>query len=126
MEMKFYKCELCGKIIANVKETAVPTICCGEVMQQLIPNTTDASGEKHVPVVTKKGNLVEVSVGSVDHPMIPEHFITWIAIQTKHGNQRKELKAGDAPKVTFAVVDGDEVIKAFAYCNLHGLWESAN
>lgn len=124
MELKFYRCKHCGKIIAIVNETKVPTICCGEAMEQIIPGTTDAAVEKHVPVITKNGNLVEVKVGSVEHPMAPEHYIEWIALRTKQGNQRKILKPGDAPAATFALIDGDEVLEAFAYCNLHSLWAS--
>ncbi len=124
MELKFYRCKHCGKIIAIVNDTKVPTICCGEAMEQIIPGTTDAAVEKHVPVITKNGNIIEVKVGSVDHPMAPEHYIEWIALRTKQGNQRKLLKPGDAPAASFALVDGDEVIEAFAYCNLHSLWVS--
>lgn len=124
MELKFYRCKVCGKIIAIVKGTAVPTICCGQDMEQIIPGTTDAAVEKHVPVITQNGNLVEVNVGSVAHPMAPEHFIEWIALSTKQGNQRKCLKPGDAPVAKFAIVDGDEVVAAYAYCNLHSLWAS--
>ena len=124
MELKFYRCKVCGKIIAIVKDTGVPTIYCGEEMEQIIPGTTDAAVEKHVPVVTVNGNTVEVKVGSVDHPMLPEHYIEWIALSTKQGNQRKILKPGDAPKATFAITEGDEVVAAYAYCNLHSLWAS--
>lgn len=124
MELKFYRCKHCGKIIAIVNDTKVPTICCGEAMEELIPGTTDAAVEKHMPVITKNGNIIEVKVGSVEHPMAPEHYIEWIALRTKQGNQRKILKPGDAPVATFALVDGDEVIEAFAYCNLHSLWVS--
>ena len=124
MELKVYRCKICGKIIAIVKDTGVPTICCGQEMEQIIPGTTDASVEKHVPVITVNGNGVEVKVGSVDHPMAPEHYIEWIALSTKQGNQRKCLKPGDAPVAKFALVAGDEVVKAYAYCNLHSLWSS--
>ena len=124
MELKFYRCKICGKIIAIVKDTGVPTICCGEEMEQIIPGTTDAAVEKHVPVITVNGNTVEVKVGSVDHPMLPEHYIEWVALSTKQGNQRKCLKPGDAPVAKFALVAGDEVVKAYAYCNLHSLWSS--
>ena len=124
MELKFYRCKICGKIIAIVKDTGVPTICCGQEMEQIIPGTTDASVEKHVPVITVNGNEVEVKVGSVDHPMAPEHYIEWIALSTKQGNQRKCLKPSDAPVAKFALVAGDEVVKAYAYCNLHSLWAS--
>lgn len=122
MEMKFYRCRICGKIVAMVNETPVPTICCGEAMQLLVPGTTDAAQEKHVPVVKKEGNKVTVTVGSVEHPMAEEHYIQWIALQTKNGNQRKILKPGDRPEAVFALMDDDEIVAVYEYCNLHSLW----
>ena len=124
MDVKFYYCTVCGKIIVVVKDTGVPTVCCGESMVEMVPGTTDAAVEKHVPVISVNGNIVEVKVGSVEHPMLPEHYIEWIALSTKQGNQRKLLKPGDAPVAKFAILDGDEVIAAYAYCNLHILWAS--
>lgn len=124
MEMKFYRCSHCGQIIAIVKETGVPVVCCGEPMAEVIPGTTDASLEKHVPVVNVQGNTVHVSVGSAAHPMLPEHYIEWVAIQTKLGNQRKQLSPGDEPKVCFSICDGDEVKAVYAFCNLHSLWKA--
>ena len=123
MEQKFYICKHCGNIVAAVKESGVPVVCCGEKMSELVPCSTDAATEKHVPVVTKEGNIVTVSVGSVTHPMTPEHYIEWISISTKNGNQRHVLAPTDEPKATFALLDGDEVLAAYAYCNLHGLWK---
>ena len=123
MEMKFYRCKHCGQIVAIVKKTGAPLVCCGEEMEEIIPGSVDASLEKHVPVFTVKGNVVEVRVGSVDHPMIPEHYIEWVGLQTKQGNQRKALKPGEAPAVCFNICDGDEVVAVYAYCNLHGLWK---
>ena len=122
--MKFLRCKKCGKIIAIVNDTVVPTMCCGEAMEELIPGTTDAAQEKHVPVYEVNGNIVTVTVGSVEHPMTPEHYIQWIAIKTKNGNQRKILAPTDAPKATFAIIDGDEVEEVYEYCNLHGLWKA--
>ena len=124
MEMKFYRCETCGQIIAIVKKTAVPVMCCGKPMKEIIPGTTDAAIEKHVPVVEIDGNKVIVKVGSVTHPMLPEHYIEWIAIQTKQGNQRKALNPGEEPKACFMLCEGDEVEAAYAYCNLHSLWKN--
>jgi superoxide reductase len=124
MEQKFYVCERCGKIVAMVKPSACPTMCCGQAMQEIVPNTTDAAQEKHVPVWTKEGNLVKVQVGSAAHPMIAAHHIEWVSLQTKAGNQRKALVVDGAPEVTFALVDGDEVEAVYAYCNLHGLWKA--
>ncbi len=99
-------------------------MCCGEPMKEIVPGTTDAAVEKHVPVVEVSGKKVTVSVGSVEHPMIPEHFIEWIALETRMGNQRKPLSPGEAPKTCFSICDGDEVVAAYAYCNLHSLWKS--
>ena len=77
MEQKFYICKHCGNIIAKVKDTGVPVICCGEPMSEIIPGTTDAAVEKHVPVWTVENGIVHVKVGSVEHPMLPEHYIEW-------------------------------------------------
>ena len=124
MEQKFFICETCGNIIAMVKPSGVPVVCCGKPMKQIVPNTTDAAQEKHVPVWSKEGNLVKVQVGSVAHPMIPAHYIEWVSLQTKAGNQRKALAPEQAPEVVFALTDGDEVEAVYAYCNLHGLWKA--
>jgi superoxide reductase len=123
MELKFYRFSICGQIVAVVKETGSPLICCGEEMQEIKAGLSDGAREKHVPVFEKNGNIVNVTVGSVEHPMLPEHYIEWIVLQTTSGNQRKALKPGDAPKASFAVLDGDEVVAVYAYCNLHSLWK---
>ncbi len=85
LKQKYLVCRHCGNIIAYVKEAGVPIHCCGEEMSELVPGTTDASAEKHVPVISVDGNTVTVTVGSVAHPMLPEHYIEWISLQTKQG-----------------------------------------
>ncbi|MCR5607061.1 MAG: desulfoferrodoxin [Treponema sp.] len=120
--LKFYKCKKCGKVIAVLKSSPCDTFCCNEAMLELKANTTDAAVEKHVPVVEQNGNVVNVTVGSVIHPMEEKHFIEWIMLETKNNKQLKALNPGDEPKATFALTDGDEVVRAYAYCNLHGLW----
>ena len=122
MEQKFLKCEKCGNIVAVVHATGVPVMCCGQKMSQIIPGTVEASLEKHIPEYTVENNKVYVVVGSIEHPMVPEHFIEWVSVQTKYGNQRKQLKPNQEPKVCFALCEGDEVEAVYAYCNLHGLW----
>ena len=124
MDLKFYRCNHCGQIVAIVKKTGVPVVCCGEPMQEIIPGTTDAAVEKHVPVYEVNGNIVTVTIGSVAHPMLEEHYIEWVALQTKFGNQRKALTPGSEPKVSFALTEGDEVVAVYEYCNLHGLWKA--
>jgi len=120
--MKFYKCKHCGKIIAIVNEKAVPTICCGEPMVELIPNTEDGAHEKHIPVYKVEGNIVHVEVGEVLHPMLEGHYIEWIAVETNFGNQRKKLAPGAEPKADFALLPGEKVIRVVEHCNLHGLY----
>ncbi|MBQ6401966.1 MAG: desulfoferrodoxin [Firmicutes bacterium] len=122
MEQKFYICKHCGNIIAKLKDSGVPVVCCGEPMAELIPGTTDAAVEKHVPEYSVDGNVVTVKVGSVEHPMTEEHYIEWILLHTKQGNQRKVLTPQDKPQACFALCDGDEVEAVYAYCNLHSLW----
>ena len=91
---------------------------------ELIPNTTDAAGEKHVPVITIKGDEVHVVVGSVEHPSLPAHYIEFILLETTTGIHTKWLKPGDKPAASFRLSDGETAVAAFEYCNLHGLWKA--
>ena len=122
--MKFYRCPVCGKIIAMVNERPVPTMCCGRPMEELVPNTEDGAYEKHLPVIEVEGNKVTIKVGEVEHPMIEAHFIQWIALETNFGNQRKVLKPGEKPIAQFALLEGEKVVAAYEFCNLHGLYKS--
>ena len=122
--MKFYRCEHCGNIITFVHSAGVPVMCCGQKMTDLVPGTTDGAAEKHVPVVEVQGSTVQVKVGSVEHPMLPEHFIQFIAIETKHGSQIKYLQPGEKPQASCVLAVGDQLVAAYEYCNLHGLWKA--
>lgn len=123
MELKFYVCKHCGNIITYINNAGVPVVCCGEKMQEIVPGAVEASHEKHIPVIEKNGNDVLVKIGAVPHPMQPEHYIEWIVLQTKEGCQIKHLTPNDKPEAKFAVASNDEVIGAFDYCNIHGLWK---
>ena len=105
-----------------VKKTACTPMCCGETMTIIEPGTTDAAAEKHVPVVTVDGNKVTVVVGSVEHPMTEMHHIAWIIIETSQGSYKVNLKHTDKPEATFILRDNEVFVKAYEYCNLHGLW----
>lgn len=122
MKMKFYRCEHCGNIVGIVHASGVPLVCCDDNMKELIPNTHDGAGEKHVPVFEVNDNKVYVKVGAEEHPMNVDHYIQWIAIETTSGNQRKCLKPGDKPEACFALCEGDEIVAVYEYCNIHGLW----
>ena len=106
--MKFFICEHCGNIIAMVRDRGVPVLCCGQKMTEIVPGTTEASVEKHIPVYEIRDNKL---------------YIEWIAVETSNGNQRKPLKPGEPPKAVFALNEGDEIRAVYAYCNLHSLWK---
>ena len=122
--MKFFKCQHCGNIIEYVKDAGVPVMCCGEKMTEIVPGVSDGAYEKHVPVIKKEGNKVVVSVGSVEHPMLENHYIQWIVLETKKGCQKAILTPDNKPEATFLLTEGDEVVSAYEYCNLHGLWKA--
>ena len=121
--MEFYICKHCGNIIGFAKNTGVSVYCCGEEMTKIVPNTVEASQEKHIPQVEVNGNIVRVTVGSTLHPMEEAHHIAWVAMETEQGNQRKVMKVDSEPVIEFAICDGDRVKNVYAYCNLHGLWK---
>jgi superoxide reductase len=112
-----YKCAVCGNIVEVLHAGGGDLVCCGQPMQLLTENTTDASREKHVPVIEKMPDGVKVKVGSVAHPMEEKHYII------ADGKVcRQFLKPGQAPEAVFAVKAAE--ITARAYCNLHGLWKA--
>ena len=123
-ETRFYICNHCGNIIGKIHDAGVPVVCCGEKMKQLVPGEVEASVEKHLPVVSVENRAVNVTIGSVNHPMTEEHSITWVYLQTNTGGQRKNLLPSNAPEVKFALADDEQPIAVYAYCNLHGLWKT--
>lgn len=125
MQLKFFYCKNCGKIIAIVKDSGVQTFCCGEAMIELLPQNDDETlSEKHVPIIKVEGNTVSVTVGAKSHPSEVSHFIEWILLQTDKGIQQKWLNPGNSPNVEFAIMTGEKVEAAYDYCNIHNLWKS--
>ena len=123
LNTKFYICPHCGNIVEMVHDAVVKPFCCGQKMNELIPNTVDASGEKHIPAVKVGEGVVEVNVGSVDHPMVDVHWIEWVQLVTDKGSYRKWLNPGEAPNVKFLLSE-EKPVAVYAYCNLHGLWKT--
>lgn len=116
-----YSCKHCGNVIVKVHDGGPIPVCCGDEMTEVVPNSTDAAQEKHVPVIKKNGVDVVVQVGSVMHPMEDEHYIEWITVVSGSYVQTAVLKPGDEPAAEFMLVK-DEPVMAFAFCNKHGLW----
>lgn len=122
MAVKFYKCDHCGNVTVKAVDSGVPVMCCGETMHELTANTQDASTEKHVPVVTAiDDNKLKIEVGSVAHPMLPEHHIAFIYVETENGGQLINLT--DKPEAIYCTCSGKPVA-IYEYCNLHGLWKT--
>ncbi|HIW40110.1 MAG TPA: desulfoferrodoxin [Candidatus Eubacterium pullicola] len=119
---KFLRCEHCGNMVGVLNDSGVPMICCGEPMKELVPNTTDAANEKHVPVVTVEGDVLKAVVGSVEHPMEEAHYIQFIFVETDKGGHRRALKPGEKPEAEFNL-HGEKPVAVYEYCNLHGLWK---
>lgn len=117
----FYRCEICGNIVALINNGGGELVCCGQPMTKLEPNTTDGAKEKHVPVVAKAIGKINVAIGSTLHPMLPEHHIQWIALDTGDKMELVYLKPGMEPKAEFADANAGTV---YEYCNLHGLWKA--
>ena len=109
---KFYICEHCGNLVTTIQNAGVPLVCCGEKMKELLPNTVEASGEKHLPVAERSGSTL---------PMVDVHHIQWLFVETENGGQFRTLAPGQAPKVVFEL-GGEKPVAVYAYCNLHGLW----
>lgn len=122
-EVKFYRCRHCGNLVAVVEDGGPVPICCGEPMQLLVAGSVDAAAEKHVPDVTREGNVLRVTVGATEHPMLPEHHIQWIAVACERRLQLAHLEPGERPYAGFWVPEGVPVT-VYEYCNLHGLWKA--
>ncbi len=115
-----YRCSVCGNIVEVVNAGGGELHCCGKPMQLMKENSVDAAREKHVPVIEKIAGGYKVTVGSVEHPMLDNHYIQWIELFDGEKVMRHHLKPEEKPEATF--VTQAENVKAREYCNLHGLW----
>ena len=121
-KLQIYKCEVCGNIVEMLHTGVGELVCCGQPMKLFKENTTDASKEKHVPVIEMTAAGIKVKVGSVAHPMEEKHYIEWIEVIADGKAYRKFLNPGEAPEATFEIKA--EKVTAREYCNLHGLWKA--
>lgn len=120
--MKFYKCNTCGNVITKMVDSGVNVVCCGAEMTELKPGSVDAATEKHVPAVTVDGDVIKVKVGEVEHPMLDEHYIQFVVLETKNGSMTHTFTPGEKPECEFVLPSGDKAVAVYEYCNLHGLW----
>lgn len=121
MEERFFYCETCGNLFFTAIASGVIPYCCGDEMTLLTSNTSEGSGEKHLPVVEYLDKQkVRISVGSMPHPMTTEHNIRFICLVTTKEVIIHYLMLSEKPEVTLCF-DGSPIC-AYAYCNIHGLW----
>lgn len=119
---KFYQCPICGNFLGVIHDAGPIPVCCGQPMKSVEANTTDASLEKHVPVVEVNGNKLKVKIGSVPHPMLAEHYIQWVFVITDLGRHRMVLEPGRLPEIEVMLLPREKPLRVYEYCNLHGLW----
>lgn len=124
MKQTFFICQHCGNIVSMVRNNGVPIYCCGEKMREMVPGTVDAAQEKHIPIYQIHGHDVTVIVGTVEHPMTPEHYIEWVCLQTSQGSQHKKLEPNTSPQAHFSLSEGETIEAVYAFCNLHSLWKA--
>ncbi|MFA4857782.1 MAG: desulfoferrodoxin [Candidatus Margulisiibacteriota bacterium] len=117
-----YKCSVCGNVVEVMHVGGGELVCCGKPMLLQVPNTVDASKEKHVPVIEKTATGFLAKIGAVPHPMEEKHYIEWIEVIVNGKLCHRFLKPGDQPLAEFALPQGE--IEVRAYCNLHGLWSA--
>ena len=126
---EIYKCLVCGNIVEVLHGGAGQLVCCGQAMQLMAAQTKDQGYEKHLPVIEEMAAKVcqgkdgyKIKIGAMAHPMVAEHYIEWIEIDTRDGKSGKKfLKPGDLPEAEFYTRIGVTGVRA--YCNVHGLWE---
>lgn len=134
--LNFYYCDVCGNLIEVVEASGVTPSCCGQDMIKLLPAKEDVGYEKHVPVIAYKqcitailpdGSckdvcLVRIRVGENEHPMMENHRIEWIFLETDRGVYRRCMKGCENPKTSFFIDKKEQVRAIYSFCNLHGLW----
>ena len=120
--LSIHRCRVCGQMTVVLNPGRGELVCCGQPMEQLVENTTDAAQEKHVPVLEKVDGGWKVKVGSVPHPMEGKHYIQWIELQAGEGTCFRFLAPGEPPEAEFRV-EAESVV-AREFCNLHGLWKA--
>jgi len=122
-KLQIYSCKICGNIVEVIHTGDGTLTCCREPMELFVENTTDAAQEKHVPVIEPVEGGIKATVGSVAHPMEPEHHIAWIEVLADGKAYRRFLEPGEPPEAVFPI-EGDAVTVR-EYCNLHGLWKAS-
>lgn len=119
-ELIIKRCKSCGATVRVLNDCTCENCgikCCGEEMEILVPNSVEASVEKHIPTFEKVEDEIFVKV---NHVMDKEHYIEWIALVKDNKEYRVNLYPEQNAECRFKYIPGSTI---YAYCNKHGLWK---
>ncbi len=122
--LKFYRCNNCGNLFLTMIDPNVTPTCCGSSMEILEANKIHEGAEKHIPIIEINDSEVVVKVGIQAHPMSPEHRIEWIALTDGSRVVIQRLGLTSEPVAKFANMKHNGKLRAYSFCNIHGLWSS--
>ena len=124
-KLEIYKCEICGNIVEVLFEGVGELVCCGQSMLHMQEHTQNDEmlSEKHVPIIERTEDGLEIKVGSIPHPMEEKHYIQMIEVYSEDGRyvKQKFLQPNEEPVLNVKCNCNEEVI-ARELCNIHGLW----
>lgn len=115
-ELKLKRCKHCNAIVKVVNDSDCIS-CCGNKMEDIIPNSVDAAIEKHVPEYEIQGDKIIVKV---NHVMEDDHYIEWISMVSDKKENMVYLKPGEVAEVEFTYTPNSTL---YAYCNKHSVWK---
>ena len=124
MSIRYNFYSTCGKFLTYANDSVrEKTIYYGANMVEALASACEsANKEAHIPIILIDDNHVTVQVGQEDHPMRSEHYIEWIKLITNQGVYTKYLIESTKPQASFTLLPSEKIIKAYAYCSIHGLW----
>ena len=119
--MKFYMCPETKTVIEVIEGQQAPLTCDGKPMEELVPNSTNAAVEKHMPVLSIENGELKVCVGEVEHPSIEKHWIPFVAVKAGDLVLRRTIKATEKPEAVFPLGNFKGEVEVYAWCNLQSL-----
>ena len=122
--LKFYRCNTCGNLLFVMVDPNVRPTCCGNDMEILDHVHGSEGSEKHLPIIEINQNDITVQVGLQVHEMAPEHRVEWVALTNGERVEIQRLPISTPPVVKFSKMNGDGKVRAYAFYNIHGLWQS--
>ncbi|MCR5635953.1 MAG: helix-turn-helix domain-containing protein [Clostridiales bacterium] len=109
---KFYVCPVCGNVIGAAGEAVIS--CCGITLPTVEAEQVNSDHFMHIEIAEDEYYV------TIDHPMNKEHYISFFAAVSARGIQFVKLYPEENAEARFKI---NGVLKLYAYCNRHGLFE---